>query len=131
MVPELWEAVLPFIGRALEFHPFLKSEALLQRLLDGKAALFVFVDGGIVGAAAMEATEYPQDLVGNVVALGGVRGFYRKYAHEAVDALERWCRRQNCTKMAMLGRQGWSRFLASRGVHFQPVVHAWKDLSRP
>jgi hypothetical protein len=128
MLPELWPAALPFIARALKVHPFLNSGALLAQLLRGKAALIVFVDGGLIGAAVMEATAYPPDTVGNVIAIGGVKDSYRRYGDEVAEALERWCRRQNCTKMAALGRQGWSRYLARRGWRTQTVVCAWKDL---
>lgn len=131
MLVDIWPAAVPFLARALKYHPFLTPETLLGVLLRGKASLIVFVDGEVVGAAAMEAMAYPPDLVGNVIALGGVRGFYRTYIDQAVDALERWCRFQNCTKISALGRQGWSRFLARRGGCTQQLVCAWKDLGRP
>lgn len=129
LVPDVWEAAVPFVSRALEYHPYLKAEGLLAQILAGRAQLILVTNGeGVVGAAVMEAIHYPPITVGNVVVLGGVRGFYRRYLDDVTDHLERWSVTHGCAKIGMLGRPGWAKYVTRRGWATQPVLAAWKDL---
>ena len=129
LVPDLWEAVEPLIASALKHHPLLIPSDVLQILLAGRAQLILVMDEGIVGVAVMQAIPYPRGANGNILALGGVKGFNRKYLAQVTDHLERWAVRNGCTTLSLLGRPGWSRFAARRGGKSHPLVVAWKPLT--
>jgi hypothetical protein len=128
LVPDLWSAVEGYLAQALKPHPFLTTEGLLQILLAGRAQLVLVVDKQIVGAVVMEVVDYPGASVGNVLALGGERGFNKRYLASVVDHLERWCREKRCDSMMLLGRPGWSRYAVARGGETLPLLMAWKKL---
>ncbi len=129
LIPDLWDAVEPFITSALKHNPLLIATDVLQILLAGKAQLILVMDEQIVGVAVMQAIPYPRGANGNVLALGGVKGFGRKYLSPVTDHLERWAIRNGCTTLSMLGRPGWSRFAARRGGKTLALVAAWKPLT--
>lgn len=128
LVPELWDAAKPFLALALEYHPFLTAQGLLQRILAGEAQLIVAVEKSMLGAAAMEIVAYPHETVGNIIAMGGVPGFYQKYLTPFTDHLEQWCKQRQCQKIGMLGRRGWVKFVTKRGWKTQEAIAAWKEL---
>lgn len=129
LVPDLWDAIEPLLSPALKRHPLLIASDVLQILLAGKAQLILVMDEHIVGAAVMQAIPYPRGANGNVLALGGVKGFNRKYLAQVTDHLEKWAVRNGCTTLSMLGRPGWSRFAAQRGGKTLALIVAWKPLT--
>lgn len=129
LVRELWPEAGPMLARALEFHPFINADDLLQVLLAGRADLILATeDGRIMCAAVMEKHVYPRVSVGNVLALAGEFGTYRKHMDEITAYLEQWCREHGCEKIGMLGRPGWRRYVARRGWRVLPCVAAHKAL---
>lgn len=130
LVPDLWPAAGPMLGRALKLHPFLTPKELLRVLLSGKGALILAIEGErIICAAVMEALEFENDTVGNIIALAGDQGVYRTHMDTITDHLESWCAKHACNKIAMTGRDGWRRFVERRGWSTQPRLAAWKDIS--
>lgn len=132
MVTDLWSAVEPMLSKAMTHHPHLDAPGLLKLLVSNFAQLIIATeDGRIVAAAVMERTAYPDHVVGNVVALAGETGVYRKYIDDIVTHLEAWSRKHGCDTIAFVGRPGWTRFALRRGGKQIALVHAWKALERP
>lgn len=130
LVPDLWPGVEKHIIASLREHPFLTADGVLQLLLAGRAQLILVTHSGIDGAAVLEIVEYPARRVGNVLALGGERGFNRRNFPALAEHLERWCLEKRCDSMMLLGRLGWSRIATQRGGKTLPLLLAWKPLTR-
>lgn len=130
MIADFWPECAPLLAAALDRHPFLGIDDLRGLLEAGNGTdLFVAnVDGRILGAAAIEVVIYPSKRTGNVIALGGSRGFYELALPQMVDRLEKWCRDNLCSSISMLGRPGWAKFITQRGWHVLPSLAGWKEL---
>src|SRR6478609_363856 len=129
LVDELWPAAAPLLASALERNPFLGIEELRKVMGREGSALLIAVDKEqIIGAAAIELERFPARLIGTVIALGGVNGFYERALPEMTDRLEQWCVEQGCDSISMMGRPGWSKFVSRRGWQVMPTVAAWKEL---
>lgn len=129
LLPVLWSTIEPHFAAALEHHPFMNSEGLLERVRAGLAAVMVVLEGErIVGAVAMDIVQYPGKRVGNVLALGGAPGSMERYAEEVERFLTEWCIARSLDSLGTLGRPGWGKVLMRHGWQSQPLVAAWKDL---
>jgi hypothetical protein len=129
MVTDFWSAIEPMLSRAMRRNPHMDTAGLLKALVADFARLFVMTEGGkIVAAAVMERVSYPDNVVGNVLALAGEHGIYRNH-FDAIEAhLKAWSRARGCNRIAFVGRPGLTRFVRRRGGQLVQLVHAWQDL---
>lgn len=129
LVEELWPQAGPMLARALEHHPYVDADDLLRILLAGHADLIVASEHGrIICAAVMEQVAYPGTMVGNVLALAGEFGIYRKHMDAITDYLEQWSRERGCSSIGMLGRPGWRKYVTRRGWTIRPCIAACRTL---
>lgn len=125
-----WPLVESFLEKALRVHPHLKIGGLRELVMSGMAELVVAVnEERIIGAVAMEAQQYPNKAVGNVIALGTETGAWKEHGIAITQALEQWCKSRNLGTLHMLGRAGWSRFVTRHGWRTKPLLVAWKELT--
>lgn len=130
LVAELWPVVAPLLSKAIKHHPYMATDDALAILLAGRGDLILALDEGrVLCAAIMEAIQYPNEKVGNVLALAGERGVYREHMSEITDYLEQWSRKHGCHKIGMVGRPGWLKFVRHRGWETQRCLSASKELS--
>lgn len=109
-VVELWPLVEDHATAAMEHHPFMDANDLLDQLLSGHAQLFVVTaDRAFIGFAAMEVLVYPRCKVANVLAAGGNKGFLSVAVKDLSPVLEAWAREQGADTFAVHGRPGWLR----------------------
>jgi len=129
LLPRLWSSLGPHLERALRRHPFLDLEGLQWLAFNGRAYIIAVLDGDrIAGVIALDIQQYPKKRIGNVLALGGEIGSLERFSDEVESFLLQWCRENSLDSLGMLGRPGWSKYLARRGWHVQPIICAWKDV---
>lgn len=130
MVLDFWPVTEPMLAKAARHHPFADTECMLARLLAGEAQMFVLVEDGIEAVLLTEVIEYPNGRnVGQVWAMGGLKGIWKRGGELAEKAVEAWCRRFHCDTIAVVGRPGWRRLL--RHFDSQPLAVAWRKLDAP
>ncbi len=127
---ELWPALEPFIDRAAKFHPFLDAEGLKLLVTHGYATVFITTnDAGVLGFAAVEVIQYPQQRVANIIFAGGGYGFLASLTGELMSLIEAWAREQGATSISLTGRPGWMRVAKRFGWTSQPQVAVHKELT--
>jgi hypothetical protein len=129
LLKPLWSAIEPHLKAALEAHPFLDVEGVLQRVLAGLAYVMIVLDGDrVTGVVVMEIQQFPKCRIGNVLALGGDKGSMAPFADEVETFLIEWCRAHSLASLGMLGWPGWSKVLNRRGWRTQLMCAAWLPL---
>lgn len=130
MIPTLWPALLPFLERACRETPLETPRNLLRKALDGKAAIIVESDEGVIlTVAVLEAHEYPERTVCLVAALAGRPGFLGRLPAIS-EWVDRWAELHGCAGVAIMGRPGWAKVFNQPGVEQVKLVLAYRSLSR-
>jgi hypothetical protein len=130
LVADLWSAFEEHVEAACEHHPFMDAQDVMAITCEGRATLFIYVDGHKVrGFAVMEVIDFPRRSVANVLVCGGERGFLSVATHELLSELKKWGASKGADTFAILGgRPGWVRALRSQGFRTAPYVTLWADL---
>lgn len=87
--------------------------------LDGKAQLWLAVDGGVVGAILTEVIETTKGLTCHVLAAAGS---FERHGEMCLDKIEQWAKAEGCVRLEETGRRGWLRELKRRGWQEVAVV---------
>jgi hypothetical protein len=130
MVPDIWPLVYDHAVEAMQFHPFMDHDDLLNNILHGHAQLFIVTrDGAFLGFAAVEVIQYPRCRVANVLAAGGHRGFLSVSVRDLFPEMEVWAREHHADIFAVQGRPGWLRISqAFAGAKRQMIGIAWRPI---
>ena len=129
MIPGLWPALLPFLERACRAHPLESPRNLLRKALDGKAAVCIESDDGIILTVfVLEVHQYPERDVCLVAALSGRPGFMSRLPAIS-DWVDQWAKLHGCAGIAIMGRPGWARVFKQPGVEHTKLVMAYRSLT--
>jgi hypothetical protein len=103
----LWDELSPHLFR-LERHGHIDAEEVRDDLKASRKQLWGYQDGAkIAGIAITRITKR------GVCEIYGAAGTQTKpgQIQEVHDAIERWAKEINCTKLRLQGRRGWLRVL--------------------
>lgn len=129
-VSQMWPSILAYVQRAMEHHPFMEAQDVLDLLLGGSVQLFIASEEKkVTGFAAIEVINYPRRKVANVLAAGGEHGFLSVVVREVLPELISWAKEQGADTFALTGRPGWVRALKAKGFLSAAHVTMWADLN--
>lgn len=115
-----WHLAEPWINEAIEIHALRDTvEAFRGLCAEGKAQLWLVIDGGVAGAILTEVYDTTKGLTCHIIAAAGS---FLRHGDMSLDMIERWARAEGCVRIEETGRRGWLRALKRHGWREAAVV---------
>ncbi len=129
LIDDIWPAVLGYVERTCEYHPFMDAADVRVLLDHGLGTLFIATsEDGVVGFGVLEVVDYPRRRVANVLGAGGKRGFLAVAIDELLPFMIAYGKDQGASVVAYSGRPGWIRKLHRYGGDSKRFVTWWADI---
>lgn len=115
-VADLWTTVEPMLHKAVaRSNGRYNTEELFHEIIDGDQTLWLALDDvNIIGCATIKVLRYPTGLITlSYEYLAGED--VRKWMHQAQEVMISYAKEFGCTKIEIIGRQGWKPLLEQLG----------------
>lgn len=108
-VAQWWPYVIHHVERWAEQDGVWSTEGIKSELMQGRAQLWCFHHGQIMGVWVTRIHDNGHRKVGVVWGCAGDFNAYKDAALGCFSVIEDWMREQGCALVEIVGREGWAR----------------------